>query len=90
MEEQDLIDLGFERFEEETMGDPFYYYTKDLSNGTISLITPSHDEVVDGGWFVEVFQDENIQFTELEELQEFINIVERNMIDIDEESGENA
>ena len=53
MKEADLIQLGFNRVDvsEQESGDkPFYYYTYDIGNGTISLITQSNDEVENNNW----------------------------------------
>jgi len=73
MKEQDLIDLGFEREDE----DSFYYYTLDLVE-RFSLISNASDEVKEG-WYVEVFYVK-IRFVEREQLENFINIVKRNII----------
>jgi len=80
MKEQDLIALGLTRVdvsEEESGEDAFYYYTKDFGNGTISLISPAHNEVVDDRWSVEIFEDETIRFTSKKDLKSFIDIVTR-------------
>ena len=73
MTEQDLIDLGFKREDE----DSFYYYTLDLAEW-FSLISNASDELKDG-WYVEVFYVK-IRFVEREQLENFINVVKRNII----------
>lgn len=73
MKEQDLIDLGFKREDE----DSFYYYTLDLAEW-FSLISNASDELKDG-WYVEVFYVK-IRFVEREQLENFINVVKRNTI----------
>ena len=81
MKEQDLIDLGFERTdvsEIESGGDPFHYYTLDFSRG-FSLISPSNDKLVTDKWVVEIFNTEGIRFVDKNELEQFINIVKRNI-----------
>lgn len=85
MKEQDLIDLGFERTdvsEVESGGDAFHYYTLDFSKG-FSLISNANDEVVTVAghhrWYVEVFEVDQIRFVERKELEEFINIIKRNI-----------
>mgnify|MGYP000205998418 CR=1 FL=1 len=83
MVEEDLVQLGFERVDvnEEEHGDKaFHYYTYDIGNGVISLITQSNDEVENNNWHVEVFDDSSITFTTVEELVKFIAIVEKNTI----------
>lgn len=83
MKEQDLIDLGFERVDvsEQESGDkPFHYYTYDIGNGTISLITQSNDEVENENWHVEVFEDSSIRFETLEDVTKFIQVTEKNII----------
>ncbi len=84
MKEQDLIDLGFERVdvskEEHGLFDPFHYYTYDIGNGSISLITQSNDEVKDNYWHVEVFNDTSIRFETIEDITEFIEVTEKNII----------
>ena len=82
MKEQDLVDLGFERTdvsEIESGGDPFHYYTLDFTTG-FSLITQASNEVVENEWFVEIFNTEDIiRFEDKNELEQFINIVKRNI-----------
>ena len=83
MKEQDLIDLGFERFDENDGGHKFHYYTLDLgTNQVVSFITPASDEVQNNEWYVEIFQDSGIMFDDSKELSLFINIVRRNTIDL--------
>jgi len=83
MKEQDLIDLGFERVDvskEESGDKAFYYYTYDIGNGTISLITQSNDEVENDNWHVEVFYDTSIRFETIEDVTKFIEVTEKNII----------
>lgn len=81
MKEQDLIDLGFKRTDvsaEESGYIAFYYYDMDFGrNKTLSLISPSDDEVVDDKWYVEVFQDESLRIDKLNDLIDFINMMKR-------------
>lgn len=84
MKEQDLIDLGFERVDvspEET-GDEngFHYYTYDFSDSRgLSLISNSNDEAEKvEQWSVEIFDYDNITFTDVEQLLEFISIIKQN------------
>ena len=75
MKEQDLIDL---RFKKEYSDTKWYYYTYDLADG-LSLITNASDELLDNEWYVEVFQSDDIRFIDKKEIQEFINIVRKNI-----------
>jgi len=81
MKEELLIKLGFERVDisaEESGDEAFYYYIKDFGerNG-LSLISPSNDEVEDGEWYVEVFEDDSISIDKLKDLEDFIEVVTR-------------
>jgi len=81
MTEQDLIDLKLERTDvsaDESGDKAFHYYALDFGNGAVSIISNASDETNNGDWFVEIFEDESIQFTDKDELELFINIVNRN------------
>lgn len=84
MKEQDLIDLEFERVDvsPEEAGDEngFHYYTYDFSNSRgLSLISNSNDEAKeDEQWSVQIFDYDDISFTDVERLLDFINIVKEN------------
>ena len=84
MKEQDLIKLGFKRTDvsAEEAGDEngFHYYTYDFSDSRgLSLISNSNDEAEKAEqWSVEIFDYDNITFTEVEQLLEFINIIKQN------------
>ena len=83
MKENELVELGFEKFTpdpEDWNGEEWYYYTLDLGNGAISLITPGSNEIEDDKWYAEIFEDETIRFTSKIELMQFITIVKRNTI----------
>ena len=73
MKEQDLINLGFIKESE----DDFYYYVLEFGRG-FELISSANDELENGKWFVEVFEENSIRFTNKEDLNEFINIINRN------------
>ena len=75
MKEKDLIDLGFNKEYGDTK---WYYYTYDLADG-LSLITNASDELLNGEWYVEVFESGKIRFIDRKEIQEFINIVRKNI-----------
>jgi len=75
MNEQDLIDLGFTK-EYGYFPKLFYYYALDFGRG-FSLITNFNDELIEGKWFAEVYEY-SIRFTNKEDLNEFISIINRN------------
>ena len=75
MKEQDLIDLGFERFDvtKEESGDEAYYFYE----YNFGMITDSDDVVVNDEWAVDiVFND--ITITDINDLKLLIEILERN------------
>jgi len=77
MKEQDIIDLGFQKeIGHDGIGE-FYYYVYDFGRG-LSLISNANDEPVDSKWFVDVFEEDNIRFTTKEDLEIFINVVNKN------------
>lgn len=84
MKEQNLIDLGFERVNvsPEEAGDEngFHYYTYDFSDSRgLSLISNSNDEAEKAGqWVVEIFDYDNITFTDVEKVLEFTTIIKQN------------
>jgi len=83
MKEKELVALGFERVDvsaEESGDKAFHYYTYDFGNGSFSLISNSSDEVEDGKWVVEVFEDETIRFTNSSDVMGLIDIINRNTI----------
>ena len=80
IKEEELVKLGFERVDvskEESGDKPFHYYTYDIGNGAISLISQSNDEVENNNWHVEVFED--ISFESIEDLIKFIQVIEKNI-----------
>ena len=85
MTEQELIKLDFERVDvsPEEAGDEngFHYYTYDFSNNRgLSLISNSNDEAKeDEQWSVQIFDYDDISFTDAERLLDFINILKENI-----------
>jgi hypothetical protein len=77
MKEQDLIDLGFKRIEDFDGDEVFHYYDLNLVEG-FSLISNDSDNAKEG-WYVELFDVDQIKFVEREKLEEFINVVKRNI-----------
>ena len=86
MTEQELIDLGFECCQEDGLSlsddavavasDPdYYYYYYHIANG-LGLISNETDSLLDGEWFVEVFDtDPLIRFNTKKEVLDFLAII---------------
>jgi hypothetical protein len=82
MKEQDLIDLGFKRYDvsaEESGDVPFYYYTYDITD-ELCLISSDDGEAKKDGWSVEMFDYDGIKFTSIEDLKTLINVIEKNKL----------
>jgi hypothetical protein len=77
MTEQTLIDLGFERFDEDHWGtgEEFYYYT--LNIGGVEFITNANDEWNDDGIYVDILETD-IRFKGSGDLEDIIRILEVN------------
>ena len=83
MKEKELVALGFERVDvsaEESGDKAFHYYIYDFGNRTFSLISNANDEAVDDKWYIEVFEDESIQFTNSSDIMALIDIINRNIV----------
>jgi hypothetical protein len=83
MTEKDLIDLGFDKFEQNDEEDRFYYYCYDLNgeSGCGSLISDSDDTVVDGNWKVYAWDiNENLVFDNKEDIKTYIKVIEKNIL----------
>ncbi len=81
MKEQELTNLGFAKINisaEESGGNAFYYFDLDITRYT-SLISNSNDEALKNEWQVEFFQDDSVVFTDIKDLQLFIDIIRRNI-----------
>ena len=77
MTEQSLIDLGFERFDEDAWGgdNEFYYYA--LKIGGVEFISNANDEFEDEGIWVEIIETD-IRFKGACDLEDIIRILELN------------
>ena len=75
MTEQDLVDLGFARFDEVECVDEFCYYS--LTIGGLEFISNDSEDWVDEDISVEI-ADTEIVFNEFEDLNEVINILRKN------------
>jgi hypothetical protein len=76
MKQTDLLELKFNKeYSEEK---DWYYYYYNLTND-ITLISPASDEVVNDNWFVCIMESSpEVEFNNLKELKEIINLVEKN------------
>jgi hypothetical protein len=76
MTQTDLLELKFNKeYSEEK---DWYYYYYNLTND-ITLISPASDEVVNDNWFVCIMESSpEVEFNNLKELKEIINLVEKN------------
>ena len=79
MKEKELIALGFEKCYGEPDEPDWYYFTFDFSRG-FSLITNASDELVDGKYVVEIFEEPNIRFTTSSDLMVLIDLIRRNTV----------
>ena len=82
MKEKDLINLGFERYDisaEESGDKPYFYFTYNITD-QLSLISTDNGEAERRGWYVELFDYENIEISNLEDLKTLISILERNKL----------
>ncbi len=79
MKEKDLIKLGFEKVivtAEESGGNEFYYFTYEFENG-FCLISTSDD--VGEDFSVEIFNEEDFMFSDINEVKSLITILEKNI-----------
>ena len=91
MSEQDLIDLGFEKIEQNDEiskysklehDDKFHYYSYDIKGepGGGSLLSNASDEVVNGKWIVNAWDiNENLIFDNKEDIKIYIDVLEKNI-----------
>ena len=83
MKEQDLIDLGFQRVDQDDEDDKFHYYSYDIkgepSGG--SLISSGNDELlINDMWEVYAWDiNENLVFDDKEDIKIYIDVLERNI-----------
>jgi hypothetical protein len=84
MNEQLLEQLGFSKedgFDTSDNDTPdFYYYVLDI--GGVCLITNDSDDAEENGWYVELFEGD-IRFTDIEQLQELITLLKKNLRNLD-------
>ena len=72
MTEQQLIDYGFNKIQE----DDFYYYEYDIAG--LGFITQADDEVVDGEWHVYMFEfGDAFKFESIEDVADILRILRK-------------
>ena len=83
MKEKELVALGFERTdvtaEESGYETDWYYYTLTLGNH-LCLISSDSTEAEKDGWYVEVFEDDIIRFTNSSDVMALIDLINRNTL----------
>jgi hypothetical protein len=75
MTEQDIIKLGFNRVDVTAGENGYpkgrYYYTYDFTQG-LRLISCDNEEAKNSGWYVEIFEADDIKFKTAKDLEELI------------------
>jgi len=84
MKEKELVALGFDRedvtVEESGEENDWYYYEINFGDGHLGLISPSNEEVENDEWYVELFDENTIRFTDSSDVITFIDLINRNTI----------
>jgi hypothetical protein len=75
---KDLIKLGFQKTIEPPTLDPedlgYHYYSYDINNKCL-LLSCANDEKVDGGYYVEIYEIEDLKFRDLKQLKKLVKIL---------------
>jgi len=87
MKEKDLIELGFQRSEDQIpemtgCDSAYHYYTLDFGNDVYDrfcLISNSSDKAKKEGWFVEIFDYPTFKFTSRDQLEKLIETLKDNL-----------
>ena len=79
MKEQDIIDLGFDKESDYCYGGggEYHYYVYDFGR-SLSLISNANDEAINGEWYVDIFEEDNVRFTNKKDLERLINLLNKN------------
>lgn len=77
MKEQDIIDLGFDKEFDYSYGGEYHYYVYDFGR-SLSLISNTNDETINGEWYVDIFEEDNVRFTNKKDLERLINLLNKN------------
>ena len=88
MKEKDLIELGFERSEDQTpemtgCDYTYHYYTLDFGDDIYDrwcLISNSSDEAGKDGWDVRIFSSDVFVFTNRYQLKKLIEVLKYNVV----------
>jgi hypothetical protein len=85
--EKDLIELGFERSDDQTpemtgCDYTWYYYALDIGDtwDKFSFISNSSDEAENGEWVVYIFDSELFKFKDRFQLEKLIEVLKYNMV----------
>lgn len=78
MTERQLLDLGFEKQEEDDGVDGYYYYTLSIAHG-FEFITCSNDETDhEDDWCVEFFESNpTIRWTDAEDVRLLLEVINK-------------
>lgn len=71
---KDLHKLGFKKEVEESGFDAFHYYSYEI-NGDCLLISDANNERKNKSYTIEIFEMEDIRFTDLKKLKKFIKLL---------------
>ena len=77
MTEKQLQTLGFEKQLIHDKTNLLYYYTLEITSGLAFISHPNVD-VKNGEWIVEIYESEDIKFTDAKTLSTLINILNQN------------
>jgi len=76
---KDLKRLGFKKQKDDSdFSDPFHYYIYDI-DGTL-LISCANTDKKNGGYYVEFFNTSVLRYSELEDLEQLIQIIRIGLI----------
>lgn len=81
MKEQKIIDLGFERTDDNDGEQEYHYYTLDIGHDytPLCLITNGSDEAINDNWTVTIFDYESIVISDINELNKLIELLKNNV-----------
>lgn len=81
MKEQEIINLGFERTDDNDGLEKYHYYTLEIGNdySPLCLITNDNGEAKNDNWEVSIFNYESIIITDIGELKKLIELLKNNV-----------
>lgn len=81
MTEKQIQLLGFEREEYGDYEGDHHYYSYQIANGFGFISSSAFEANIKGEWYVDFFDSwPNIRFTQFEEVQALINLIEKRVI----------